>query len=609
MKKTEFDHKSFLKNLTGKPGVYRMLDEANDVLYVGKAMNLKNRVSSYFRSTALDSKTLALVSRICDIEVTVTASETEALLLEQSLIKELKPPYNIVFRDDKSYPYIYLSSSDEYPRLAFHRGAKKSKGKYFGPFPSAYSVRDSLNILQKVFRVRQCEDTFFKNRSRPCLQYQINRCSGPCCDLVSKEEYADDVQHAVMFLEGKSNAVLEDYANKMDEASTALQFEKAAHYRDQVVHLRKIQEQQYVVGKQGDIDIMVAKKTPGGVCVLVMFIRGGRMLGNKNYFPSTRLNEDEAQILTAFIPQFYLSETSGREIPKEIVVNARLGDKALFVEALSAKSQRKVTIADNVRGHRKRWINIAVSSAEQALGSHLANRNNIGKRFESLQEALQLDALPQRLECFDISHSSGEATVASCVVFDTNGPLKSDYRRFNIDGITPGDDYAAMSQALKRRYTRIKKGEGVLPDILFIDGGKGQLHEAEKIMEELQIIGVTLVGVAKGPTRKAGLESLFVSEGAEIHLPPDNPGLHLIQHIRDESHRFAITAHRNRRGKKRTKSILETINGVGPKRRRALLRHFGGSKQVQGASMDELARVESISEKLAEHIYATLHNG
>ena len=609
MKKTEFDHKSFLKNLTGKPGVYRMLDEANDVLYVGKAMNLKNRVSSYFRSTALDSKTLALVSRICDIEVTVTASETEALLLEQSLIKELKPPYNIVFRDDKSYPYIYLSSSDEYPRLAFHRGAKKSKGKYFGPFPSAYSVRDSLNILQKVFRVRQCEDTFFKNRSRPCLQYQINRCSGPCCDLVSKEEYADDVQHAVMFLEGKSNAVLKDYANKMDEASTALQFEKAAHYRDQVVHLRKIQEQQYVVGKQGDIDIMVAKKTPGGVCVLVMFIRGGRMLGNKNYFPSTRLNEDEAQILTAFIPQFYLSETSGREIPKEIVVNARLGDKALFVEALSAKSQRKVTIADNVRGHRKRWINIAVSSAEQALGSHLANRNNIGKRFESLQEALQLDALPQRLECFDISHSSGEATVASCVVFDTNGPLKSDYRRFNIDGITPGDDYAAMSQALKRRYTRIKKGEGVLPDILFIDGGKGQLHEAEKIMEELQIIGVTLVGVAKGPTRKAGLESLFVSEGAEIHLPPDNPGLHLIQHIRDESHRFAITAHRNRRGKKRTKSILETINGVGPKRRRALLRHFGGSKQVQGASMDELARVESISEKLAEHIYATLHNG
>lgn len=609
MKRTEFDYKSFLKNLTSRPGVYRMLDAANDVLYVGKAKNLKNRVSSYFRSTALDSKTLALVSRICDVEVVVTASETEALLLEQSLIKELKPPYNIVFRDDKSYPYIYLSSADEYPRLAFHRGAKKKKGKYFGPFPSAYSVRDSLNILQKVFRVRQCEDTFFRNRSRPCLQYQINRCSGPCCDLISPEEYADDVQHAVMFLEGKSNTVLEDYANKMDEASAALQFEKAAHYRDQVVHLRKIQEQQYVVGKQGDIDVMVAKKAPGGVCVLVMFIRGGRMLGNKNFFPSTRLNEDESQILTAFIPQFYLSEPGGREIPKEIVVNAKLGDRLLFTDALSAKSGRKVKIADQVRGHRRRWINIAVTSAEQALGSHLANRNNIGKRFEALQEALQLDAMPQRLECFDVSHSSGEATVASCVVFDTNGPLKSDYRRFNIAGITPGDDYAAMAQALKRRYTRIKKGEGLLPDVLFIDGGKGQLHEAEKIMEELQIVGVTLVGVAKGPTRKAGLERLFVSGGPEIHLPPAHPGLHLIQHIRDESHRFAITAHRSRRGKKRTQSVLENIDGVGPKRRRALLRHFGGSKQVQSASMDEIARVESISEKLAEHIYATLHNG
>ena len=609
MQRTEFDHKSFLKNLTYRPGVYRMLDATNDVLYVGKAKNLKNRVSSYFRSSALDSKTLALVSRICDVEVVVTASETEALLLEQSLIKELKPTYNIVFRDDKSYPYIYLSSADEYPRLAFHRGAKKKKGKYFGPFPSAYSVRDSLNILQKVFRVRQCEDTFFRNRSRPCLQYQINRCSGPCCDLISPEEYADDVQHAVMFLEGKSNTVLEDYANKMDEASAALQFEKAARYRDQVVHLRKIQEQQYVVGKQGDIDVMVAKKAPGGVCVLVMFIRGGRMLGNKNFFPSTRLNEDESQILTAFIPQFYLSEPGGREIPKEIVVNAKLGDRLLFADALSAKSGRKVKIADQVRGHRRRWINIAVTSAEQALGSHLANRNNIGKRFEALQEALQLDAMPQRLECFDVSHSSGEATVASCVVFDTNGPLKSDYRRFNIDGITPGDDYAAMSQALKRRYTRIKKGEGLLPDVLFIDGGKGQLHEAEKIMEELQIVGVTLVGVAKGPTRKAGLERLFVSGGPEIHLPPAHPGLHLIQHIRDESHRFAITAHRSRRGKKRTQSVLENIDGVGPKRRRALLRHFGGSKQVQSASMDEIARVESISKKLAEHIYATLHNG
>ncbi len=606
---TEFDPKSFLENLTARPGVYKMLGVDKEVLYVGKAKNLKNRVSSYFRSSALDSKTLALVSRILNVEVTVTTSETEALLLEQSLIKELKPPYNIVFRDDKSYPYIFLSTQDTFPRLAFHRGAKKKKGKYFGPFPSAYSVRDSLNILQKVFQVRQCEDTFFKNRSRPCLQFQINRCSAPCCDLVSQDEYADDVQHAVMFLEGKSRDVLEDYANKMEAAAKNLEFERAAKYRDQITHLRKIQEQQYVVGKQGDIDVMVAVKSPGGVCVLVMFIRGGRMLGNKTYFPSTRLNEDEAAILAAFIPQFYLSGASGREIPKEIVVSTRLEDKNLFIETLSEKSNRKVTIGDNVRGHRQRWINIAVTSAEQALGSHLANRNNINQRFVALQEALKLEVMPTRLECFDISHTSGEATVASCVVFDSNGPLKSDYRRFNIEGITPGDDYAAMAQALSRRYTRIQKGEGVLPDILFVDGGKGQLHEAEKVFEELQIVGVTLIGVAKGPTRKAGLESLFLSGGEEINLSPDNPALHLIQHIRDESHRFAITAHRNRRGKKRTTSVLEGIDGVGPKRRRALLRHFGGSAQVQSASAEELTKVEGISQKIAEHIYATLHNG
>ncbi len=605
---SEFDLKTFLQNLTSRPGVYRMLGKDGDVLYVGKAKNLKNRVSSYFRSSALDSKTLALVSRIEEVMVTITSSETEALLLEQSLIKELKPPYNIVFRDDKSYPYIYLSSEQKYPRLAFHRGAKKKKGKYFGPFPSAYSVRDSLNILQKVFLVRQCEDSFFKNRSRPCLQYQIKRCSAPCCGLVSQEEYAEDVVHAVMFLEGKSRDVLEDYANKMEEAANKLEFEKAAKFRDQITHLRKIQEQQYVVGNQGDIDVMVAVKSPGGVCVLVMFIRGGRMLGNKTFFPATRLNEDESAILAAFLPQFYLSENTTREIPREIVVNTPLEDKSLYTDALSARSQRKVVLGDNVRGHRQRWVKIAVTSAEQALGSHLANRNNINQRFAALTEGLNLDSPPERLECFDISHSSGEATVASCVVFDKNGPLKSDYRRFNIDGITPGDDYAAMAQALRRRYTRIQKGEGQLPDILFIDGGKGQLHEAEKIFEELQIVGVTLVGVAKGPSRKAGLESLFVSGGGELVLSPDNPGLHLIQHIRDESHRFAITAHRNRRGKKRTQSILEEIDGVGPKRRRALLRHFGGSGQVRSAGQEELAKVEGISQTLAEHIYATLHN-
>ena len=372
-----FDHKSFLSNLTHRPGVYRMIGEDGEVLYVGKAKNLKNRVGSYFRSKALDTKTLALVSRIAEVSITITNSETEALLLEQSLIKDLRPPYNIVFRDDKSYPYIFLSTEDEYPRLAFHRGAQKRKGRYFGPFPSAYSVRDSLNILQKVFRVRQCEDTFFRNRSRPCLQYQIKRCSAPCTGLISPEEYADDVEHAIMFLEGKSQAVMEDYANKMEAASQELQFERAATYRDQVKHLRRIQEQQYVVGTQGDIDVMVVHQNPGGACVLVMFIRGGRMLGNKTYFPSTRLDEDESGILSAFLPQFYLSGAAGREIPRDIIVNARLPDKQLLEVALGEQAGRKVALGDNVRGTRRRWVEIAQTSAEQALGAHLANRNNI----------------------------------------------------------------------------------------------------------------------------------------------------------------------------------------------------------------------------------------
>jgi len=605
---TPFDLKSFLKSLPTRPGVYRMYNEAGEVLYVGKAKGLKSRVSSYFRTTALDSKTLALVSRVARVETTVTASETEALLLEQSLIKEYKPPYNIVFRDDKSYPYIFLASEDKYPRLAFHRGAHKKKGRYFGPFPSAYSVRDSLNILQKVFQVRQCEDTFFKNRNRPCLQYQIKRCSGPCCDLISPEDYAEDVQHAAMFLEGKSNAVMRDYANKMEEASNNLEFERAAHYRDQVSHLRRIQEQQYVVGSQGDIDVMSVVISPGGVCVLVMFIRGGRLLGNKTYFPKTRLDENESQVLAAFIPQFYLADSGSRETPPEIVVSAGLDDKLVIEEALTARAGRKVLVSDNVRSRRKRWIELATTNAEQSLGAHLSSKNNLQQRFHSLQRALSLEEIPGRLECFDISHTSGEATVASCVVFDQNGPLKSDYRRFNIDGITPGDDYAAMSQALKRRYTRIKKGEGQLPDVLFIDGGKGQLSEAEKILEELQIEGVILVGVAKGPGRKAGLETLIVSGGPQLNLAPDDPALHLVQHIRDESHRFAITAHRNRRGKKRTESILEGIDGVGPKRRRSLLRHFGSPAHVKSAGVQELAKVEGISSILAEHIYATLHN-
>ena len=606
---TTFDASAFLSNLTSRPGVYRMLDIERQVLYVGKAKNLKNRVSNYFRANGLDSKTIALVGRIADVEITITASETEALLLEQSLIKEFKPPYNILFRDDKSYPLIHLSSEDEYPRLTFHRGAKSKKGRYFGPFPSSFSVRNSLSILQKVFRVRQCEDTFFRNRTRPCLQYQINRCSGPCCGLVSVEKYAEDVAHAEMFLDGKSDAVIKDYADKMETASSQLDFEQAAYCRDQISHLRKVQEQQHVVGGAGDVDVMAAVQSSGVACLLVMFIRDGRLLGNKTFFPKIKLDENAGALVSAFVPQFYLSSQKSKDVPSEIIVNAKLADKAVLQEALSEQSGRKVLLSDSVRSQKRRWLDMAETNAEQSLGVHLSNRNNLNRRFEALQEVFGFDSPPERLECFDISHSSGEATVASCVVFDKNGPVKSDYRRFNIADITPGDDYAAMRQALERRYTRIKKGEGRLPDILFVDGGKGQLAEAQKILEELQIVGVTIVGVAKGPQRKAGQERLFLIEGPELSLSADNPGLHLIQHIRDESHRFAITAHRNRRAKKRKTSALEGIEGVGPKRRRSLLRHFGGAKQIHSASLQEIAKVDGISSAIAEQIYAALHNG
>ena len=602
-----FDAAAFLKTLTTKPGVYRMLDDGGEVLYVGKAKNLKNRVSSYFQKTAKDSKTMALVARIEDVSVTVTSSETEALLLEQSQIKAWRPPYNIIFKDDKSYPYIFLSTEDKYPRLAFHRGAQKKKGRYFGPFPSAYSVRDSLNVLEKAFLVRQCEDSYFKNRSRPCLQYQIKRCSGPCCELISEEAYRGDVNSAIKFLEGKNAEVMADYRARMDAASEQLEFERAAAYRDQIQHLRRIQEQQYVVSSGGDIDVVYAEQSPSGLCVLVMFIRKGRMLGNKTFYPNNRLDQGLGEVLTAFLAQFYLDDGKTLDLPDEIVVNALLSDKSLLVDTLSELKGKKIAIKDRVRGTRARWLEIASNTAQQALGSHVAKKDNLATRFKSLQEALSLETPPGRLECFDISHTQGEATVASCVVFNESGPLKSDYRLFNIEGITPGDDYAAMDQALRRRYARIQSGEGRLPDVLFIDGGKGQLTQAQRVLDELSVTGVRVIGIAKGPTRKAGLESLIELDGSELDMRPDDPGLHLIQHIRDESHRFAITGHRARRGKKRTESQLDGIAGIGPTRRRNLLRHFGGVKQVLSASQEELSKVEGVSQKLAAEIYATLH--
>ena len=602
-----FDSKAFLTSLTTRPGVYRMLDGGGEVIYVGKAKNLKRRVSSYFSRHDTSPKTRAMVAQIRTIEVTVTNTENEALLLENNLIKEYRPRYNILLRDDKSYPYIYLSD-DEFPRLSLHRGRRSKKGRYFGPYPSAAAVRESLNLLQKLFPVRQCEDSFYRNRHRPCLQYQIKRCSGPCVDLVDRESYEEDVRHAIMFLEGKDNAIIDELVRKMEAASGALRFELAARYRDQIANLRRVQEKQYVMGEGGDLDVIAAAQKDGAGCVQVFFIRNGRNLGNKTYFPQHTAQADNADILDAFIPQYYISGGGERQIPGEILISEHLPEQALLEQVLGEQAGRKVTVSDRLRGERARWLQLARTNAEQALSSHLATRQNIMNRFEALQEALELDDMPQRIECFDISHTMGEATVASCVVFDTNGALKSDYRRFNIEGITPGDDYAAMEQALTRRFKRLKEGEGKYPDILLIDGGKGQLRQAEKVMEELQVLGVILIGVAKGPSRKPGLEQLILSgHSAPIILAPDSPALHLIQQVRDEAHRFAITGHRQRRAKARRTSSLEGISGLGPKRRQQLLRQFGGLQEVARAGVEDLSRVKGISRHLAQSIYDAFH--
>ncbi len=608
MEASSFNIPSFLKSLTQHPGVYRMLGDGDALLYVGKAKNLKKRVSSYFRKNVDSPKTKALVEKIRKIEVTVTLSETEALLLEHTLIKKHKPPYNILLRDDKSYPYIYLSMG-EFPRLSYHRGAKKAKGRYFGPYPSAGAVRESMALLQKLFKLRQCDESFYRNRSRACLQYQIGRCKGPCVDHVDADEYSVDVKHTVLFLEGKDRQVADEITSRMELASAAMEFEQAAFFRDQIIAIRHVQEQQFVTQQEGDVDIFGVAVSGTIACVHVVFVRAGRVIGNKNYFPKTLGELDVSLILEGFLPQYYLGTRNGRDLPKEIVIPERVLALDVLEAALLESDGRKVEIKTAVRSVKAGWIKIAQANAEQNLLSHVANKENIRQRFISLQELLGVDELPQRLECFDISHTQGESTVASCVVFNQSGPIKSDYRRFNIEGITPGDDYAAMKQVLERRYTRLKKGEGKFPDILVVDGGKGQLTQAREVLQSLQIQGVMLLGVAKGTTRKAGLETLFL-EGDSLGFSPkaDDPGLHLIQHIRDESHRFAIAGHRQKRAKTRRVSPLEGIEGIGPKRRRELLLHFGGFQEIARASQGELTKVKGISAKMAADVYAALHN-
>ena len=605
-----FDIREFLRHLTIRPGVYRMLDREGEIIYVGKAKNLKRRVSSYFTRQDNNPKTRAMVAQISRIEITITHTEGEALLLENNLIKAHRPRYNILLRDDKSYPYIYISAHP-YPRLGFHRGSKQGKGQYFGPYPSSAAVRESLNLLQKLFPVRQCEDGFFRHRSRPCLQYQIKRCTAPCVGYIDEQSYAEDVRLARLFLDGRNNDIIDELVRRMEQASVGLDFEQAARYRDQIVNLRRVQEKQYVMGgSEHDVDVIAAVQRDGSSCVQVFFIRGGRNLGNKTYYPQHSADSTPDEVLAAFIPQFYLGSRGGeRTIPSEILLNIELEERELLSEVLAEQAGRKVTLRHSLRGDRARWLQLARTNAEQALASHLANRQHMLGRFEALQEGLGLDDLPQRIECFDISHTMGEATVASCVVFDIHGPVKADYRRYNIDGITPGDDYAAMAQALTRRFRKVQEGEGKCPDILLIDGGKGQLSQAEQVLSDLQIVGVVLIGVAKGPTRKSGVEQLILSGSDElIILPVESPARHLIQQVRDEAHRFAITGHRQRRNKQRKTSSLEGIAGLGPKRRQLLLRQFGGLQEVARAGIDDLCKVKGISRQLAEQIYHAFHH-
>ncbi|MGJ8686192.1 MAG: excinuclease ABC subunit UvrC [Spongiibacteraceae bacterium] len=604
-----FDHKTFIENLTRKPGVYVMLDIAGKVLYVGKAKNLKNRVSSYFRGSGLTTKTMALVARIQEIEITVTATEREALLLESNLIKQYQPPYNILLRDDRSYPYIYLSSDHRHPRLSLHRGPKRGKGQYFGPYPSAAAVKESLNWLQKVFKVRQCEDSYYKNRSRPCLQHQIGRCSGPCAKKITDDDYQLDVHHTELFLRGKSSDLSRELADDMERHAEQLEFEKAAELRDRIGYLQQVQASQCIEGESGDVDIIAGLRDGGVSCVQLLYVRAGRVLGSRCYFPKVGIDDSVESVLEAFIAQHYLLNVGGMDAPKEILLNTELANASLLEESVAEVVGRQVQIVTKVRKNRAKWLKLAVSAAEQNLKNRLASSASQSKRYKALQAALELGELPERLECFDISHSSGEATVASCVVFDGNGPLKSDYRRMNIDNITAGDDYAAMRQALQRRYKRVVAGEVPVPDVLFIDGGKGQLTQAKEVMAELGLSDLLLIGVAKGADRRAGLEVLIRGDdGREITLPDNSPALHLIQHIRDESHRFAITGHKARRDKARRQSSLESIPGVGVKRRRELLRHFGGIHGVRSADVKDLSRVPGISEKIARDIYEGLRH-
>jgi excinuclease ABC subunit C len=603
------DFKSFIRTLTSRPGVYRMYAADGKLIYVGKAKNLKNRVSSYFRDSVDSAKTRALIANTTNMEVTVTGSEAEALLLESNLIKEYRPRYNIVFRDDKSYPSLYLSDKHAFPRLSFYRGRQTGAGQYFGPYPNAGVARRTLNLVQKLFRLRQCSDPFFNNRTRPCLQYQIKRCSAPCVAFISQRDYTNDVELASLFLQGKNDKVLEALSGPMQQAADNLEFEKAAHYRDQIATLRRYQQSQHIIADTGETDIIACAIEADQACVQIFYIRSGRNLGNKSYYPKTRMGEGAAEIIETFIKQYYLGNPDA-EIPATIFVSHPPRDLDLLIEVLGNQREQPVQILDKGRGEKGKWLGMARDNAALTLKQRLAQHLKYQDRFEQLRVFLGLEGPLNRIECFDISHTSGVVTVASCVVFGTEGAAKQDYRRFNIEGITRADDYAAMDQAITRHFVRVQQEQGKMPDLLLIDGGKGQISQVREALSKLQLdIEPVLLGIAKGPGRKPGLETLILSEGMrEVKLDPGSAVLHLLQEIRDEAHRFAITGHRQRRKKLQSHSTLEDIEGIGARRRQLLIQHFGGIQGVRRAGPEELAKVAGINKNLAQKIYDTLHS-
>jgi excinuclease ABC subunit C len=602
---TQFDVKPLLRSLTHRPGVYRMLDAKHKVIYVGKARDLKKRVSSYFHRTQDAPKTVAMMQQVARVEVTVANTEAEALILEYSLIKRHKPRYNVLLRDDKSYPYIYVSTESAFPRLKFHRGPRRGKGRYFGPYPSTRAVRQTLKELEKLFLIRNCEDSFFSNRTRPCLQHQIKRCTAPCVDLISAEQYRKDIDAAIQFLEGKNQTVVDTFVKRMEQAAEMRDYEQAARFRDQISRLKEIEARQLMKRSDNrDLDILGFASNGAIHCVTVLFIRNGSLIGSRDFFPRLPGETDKQKILNAFVAQYYL----GRDAPAEIIIELAIDDADLLQQELTERVSHKVAIRSRVRGDRARWVQMARTNAEQGLSLKAASNATIRRQFAALGEALNLEEPPQRLECFDVSHTSGEATVASCVVFNTAGPMKSDYRRFNLSPAAAGDDYGAMGEALRRRYERVKKGEVPMPDVLFVDGGKGQLAAAMTILDELELDWLTVVAVAKGRARRPGAERLFCpGDDRALELAPDSSALLLVQQIRDEAHRFAITGHRQKRAKARTTSRLERIPGLGPKKRRELLRQFGGLQGVIGAGVDDLVQVKGIGRTLAETIYNDLH--